>query len=86
VARRLHTAAAQDALLAVAVADARVRRLRAELALARSERDDAVLAAADVGVAQVQVAEWLGLGRPGVSAMLRRLRAKRRRVETRHLT
>ncbi len=58
-------------LLDVSVCAARLERLRTEIAVARFERDDAVVRAAAAGAARIQIAERLGVSRKTVWALLR---------------
>jgi hypothetical protein len=59
-------------LLDVAVAGAKIERLKAELVQARHERDDAISTALASGALQVQIAERLRVDRRTVWAIVRR--------------
>jgi hypothetical protein len=70
--RRPIAAEAMRPLLDVAVAGAKIERLKMELVQARHARDDAISAALASGALQVQVAERLRVDRRTVWAIVRR--------------
>lgn len=71
-----HTASVGTTDIAVGLSDririaaARVEEMTEALGLARQQRDELIVEAADQGVPRSEIARWSGLGRPRIVAIL----------------